>query len=336
MKGLCISGRSAYRLMPCNSTDFGSPPDCFSLDELIVSPCSLQTTTVRVIIELIVVSSGYAALEVLVLLWRKRRRGRAESTSSRPRERDRELELLPLNTEPTDSDRVQLLPRTSPEEEEDGVVESSKDADRTPSPRGSEKGLDPEGEDRTQTPTIAGRVETSDDGDGGIDEANQPEEDCPAECRICRMDETDGPLISPCECRGSIALVHTACLQQWVETRGESDQQLTCEVCHQPYRVSMKRQLICQFHKLCGVSSLGEYFSCTTMIIVMGFIPIMSWMLCMNKAQTDVNAMTFGDRASVASTELIMLVGFVVAMRKTFIHWRRANQVTRLVMDDPV
>ena len=35
------------------------------------------------------------------------------------------------------------------------------------------------------------------------------------ECRFCKEGPEAGTLISPCACKGSIALVHAHCLQAW-------------------------------------------------------------------------------------------------------------------------
>ena len=42
------------------------------------------------------------------------------------------------------------------------------------------------------------------------------EEEC---CRICMEGKESGRLISPCECSGSVSLIHTRCLEQWLELR---------------------------------------------------------------------------------------------------------------------
>ena len=38
-------------------------------------------------------------------------------------------------------------------------------------------------------------------------------------CRICMEGTESGRLISPCECSGSVSLIHTRCLEQWLEHR---------------------------------------------------------------------------------------------------------------------
>lgn len=52
------------------------------------------------------------------------------------------------------------------------------------------------------------------------------------ECRVCRSggDETR-PLYTPCNCSGSIGLVHQDCLEAWL-AHSKKD---TCELCYQKY-----------------------------------------------------------------------------------------------------
>ena len=64
----------------------------------------------------------------------------------------------------------------------------------------------------------------------------QEEEDEPTPCWICL--ETDGDLITPCNCRGSISKVHQECLVQWLSSsvmkREDWD---VCNHCKEKYRL---------------------------------------------------------------------------------------------------
>ena len=54
-------------------------------------------------------------------------------------------------------------------------------------------------------------------------------------CRFCweGEDETQIPLLRHCQCFGTNAYVHTDCLKEWIEVRGES----TCPLCKQTYLI---------------------------------------------------------------------------------------------------
>jgi hypothetical protein len=50
-------------------------------------------------------------------------------------------------------------------------------------------------------------------------------------CRICYETEEVGPLISPCDCRGSIQYTHKRCLYEWLVVDGRG----YCELCNCAY-----------------------------------------------------------------------------------------------------
>ncbi|KOC61075.1 E3 ubiquitin-protein ligase MARCH3, partial [Habropoda laboriosa] len=52
-------------------------------------------------------------------------------------------------------------------------------------------------------------------------------------CRICHTNTSKEPLISPCRCKGSLAYVHLACLERWLNQSCRS----YCELCRYHYNV---------------------------------------------------------------------------------------------------
>ncbi|CAL8350658.1 unnamed protein product [Merluccius merluccius] len=54
-------------------------------------------------------------------------------------------------------------------------------------------------------------------------------------CRICHEGGCLGELLSPCECSGTLAMVHRACLERWLTASNSSH----CELCH--YQFSLER-----------------------------------------------------------------------------------------------
>ncbi|MQL88023.1 hypothetical protein Taro_020576 [Colocasia esculenta] len=67
-------------------------------------------------------------------------------------------------------------------------------------------------------------------------EIDIPEEEEPliqtVECRICQEEDSIKNLDTPCACSGSLKYAHRACVQRWVNEKGD----LTCEICHEPYK----------------------------------------------------------------------------------------------------
>lgn len=81
------------------------------------------------------------------------------------------------------------------------------------------------------------------------------------ECRICGdgSREDMGDLISPCKCKGSLARVHTDCLEMWILARPNGNNQrdlLVCEICNGNYGVSLSRRLLCDFEHMCTWSTI--------------------------------------------------------------------------------
>ena len=72
-----------------------------------------------------------------------------------------------------------------------------------------------------------------------IAEASSQDE---GECWICYdCDETDaGHLISPCACKGGMALVHHNCLRKWLVQHSQVDK-VHCKVCKQKYKVEQQK-----------------------------------------------------------------------------------------------
>jgi len=61
-----------------------------------------------------------------------------------------------------------------------------------------------------------------------------------AQCRIC-YDEgilTD-PLISICECKGTVEFMHKTCFLKWMKYTTNEDTQKSCEMCKTPYTIQM-------------------------------------------------------------------------------------------------
>ncbi|CAL5222463.1 g4831 [Coccomyxa viridis] len=57
-------------------------------------------------------------------------------------------------------------------------------------------------------------------------------EACPPACRMCLEDASSGYLVAPCSCSGSLQWAHPACIQTWINEKGNK----TCEICRQPYK----------------------------------------------------------------------------------------------------
>nr|CAH7746245.1 unnamed protein product [Callosobruchus chinensis] len=52
-------------------------------------------------------------------------------------------------------------------------------------------------------------------------------------CRICHGGDSEDDLLTPCRCRGTVALVHLKCLERWLRESSHS----TCELCNHHYKI---------------------------------------------------------------------------------------------------
>ncbi|PSN48584.1 hypothetical protein C0J52_14661 [Blattella germanica] len=53
-------------------------------------------------------------------------------------------------------------------------------------------------------------------------------------CRICHEDDSNESLISPCECMGTLGLVHRSCLEKWLTASNTTE----CEICKFQFNTS--------------------------------------------------------------------------------------------------
>ncbi|ORD99302.1 MARH1 [Hepatospora eriocheir] len=80
-------------------------------------------------------------------------------------------------------------------------------------------------------------------------------------CRYCFLDGCEkNPLISPCNCNGSIRYVHRNCLNQWRYFYKDPSKLNICEQCHSEYSIVDEPFLIKLFIRLSSILVVG--FGC--------------------------------------------------------------------------
>ena len=75
-------------------------------------------------------------------------------------------------------------------------------------------------------------------------------------CRIC-LEEiyeeriSDSELITPCSCSGTLKYVHEKCINTWIDTKVENDEEgdiedfINCELCRTPIYFEAKTKITC-------------------------------------------------------------------------------------------
>lgn len=66
-------------------------------------------------------------------------------------------------------------------------------------------------------------------------DSNESEKITPNICRICYNGNEEEPLLSPCNCSGSIKCIHQSCLLKWLKARKP-----VCELCQYSYSILKK------------------------------------------------------------------------------------------------
>ncbi|EEC19943.1 membrane-associated RING finger containing protein, putative [Ixodes scapularis] len=76
-----------------------------------------------------------------------------------------------------------------------------------------------------------GRAEEGSPNDGSENETSSMGE--VSMCRICFRGARAGNLLSPCNCKGTIGLVHKECLEEWLSRRNTDE----CNICSFQFKV---------------------------------------------------------------------------------------------------
>lgn len=87
-----------------------------------------------------------------------------------------------------------------------------------------------------------------------------------ATCRICL--QSDGTLIEPCACKGSVAFIHSDCLEKWIKVKKNST---FCELCKTNYKLNSKFYLKMSFRSFFdGESFCGNL--CTFLLLFLFYL----------------------------------------------------------------
>ncbi|KAI1712770.1 RING-variant domain-containing protein [Ditylenchus destructor] len=161
-------------------------------------------------------------------------------------------------------------------------------------------------------------------------------------CRICYSGENSSlskygePLISPCNCRGSVGLYHYSCLKKWLHASGKT----VCEICQFPFNVKKTKPSVWSY--LNDNSALERKLLCTDILYfaVVTFLAFLSAAVCVSLAMDfmyDYKNQGFSEPRTDISTGLVVLtfillfaysVWMVITIsshRKSFRNWRNSH-----------
>lgn len=87
-------------------------------------------------------------------------------------------------------------------------------------------------------------------------------------CKICFDDEKQEEIISPCNCKGSMAYVHKSCLKEWLNVNKENDKYFTCSECKSPYKRETSEACDRRAKNMANLINVGNIF-CTSAFSMM-------------------------------------------------------------------
>ncbi|CAH0393063.1 unnamed protein product [Bemisia tabaci] len=153
-------------------------------------------------------------------------------------------------------------------------------------------------------------------------------------CRICHEDDSSEKLISPCECIGSMGVVHTSCLEKWLSTSNSDN----CEICKYNFRTKRRArpifQWFCNGQSIHGPHGFYGDILCLLLLTPLCFISVY---LC---GVGSIVYMKHGvwEGIGLAVLSAFLLITFIlwcfVTLRfhwRTLLTWRNTNQVVELM-----
>lgn len=96
-----------------------------------------------------------------------------------------------------------------------------------------------------------------------------PDDQTNISCRICFVGESQGKLISPCNCSGIVAYVHQKCLEKWLETK----QLDHCAICKMKLPIQRIKKSFCDWIQANNFG-VTELIKCTICWITYAIISI--------------------------------------------------------------
>ncbi|XP_046398866.1 E3 ubiquitin-protein ligase MARCHF2-like [Ischnura elegans] len=173
-------------------------------------------------------------------------------------------------------------------------------------------------------------------------------------CRICHEGENGGndssqyrntgrmsgePLISPCDCIGTLGLVHRSCLEHWLSASNLDH----CEICKFRFNTQRKSKPFCEWVRNGGGNGapgsgglLGDMM-CLTLLMPLCLVSVY---LCAMAAAVYLRHGVW-EGAGLAVLCCFLLLGFVgwcsITFRyhwSMFLRWKMVNQVVHLNLED--
>ncbi|CAG7731407.1 unnamed protein product [Allacma fusca] len=152
-------------------------------------------------------------------------------------------------------------------------------------------------------------------------------------CRICHDGDTSEALVAPCRCTGTVALIHTSCLEHWLTT-SNSDK---CEICNFSYKISKEPRPCSEY-----LNDTANQFNVRNLIADIICFFLLTPLLVVSTYLCFLGAKQYFLRERWEAVGLLILSIFLLAVYITWCHvttrfhisvwksWQRTNQQIRL------
>lgn len=153
-------------------------------------------------------------------------------------------------------------------------------------------------------------------------------------CRICHDGDKEEALLSPCNCSGSMQLVHKSCLEKWLST-SNSDH---CELCMKELPIRKEARPIWQWFSMAGSTNGPQgFYADLTCVILLTPLCLLSIYLCAIGA-ADYMKHGVWEGTGLAALSCFLLGTYIIWCYitikfhwQTVQSWRTSNQVIYLM-----
>lgn len=141
-------------------------------------------------------------------------------------------------------------------------------------------------------------------------------------CRICYDGDPDQALISPCNCTGTVGLVHAKCLSRWVT----ASRRTKCELCSADYRISRTLTNPATWMKGCRIETLEDRkcIQCVSCHLVVSVCFMWSLVAGIRDiVQSDDVFSLFVKLFICCVSGVSAVVIFVTGGKESYVHWTK-------------
>ncbi|CAF0874685.1 unnamed protein product [Adineta steineri] len=151
-------------------------------------------------------------------------------------------------------------------------------------------------------------------------------------CRICYSTSDLQSLIAPCQCSGTIGILHRNCLERWLEISNTTK----CEICQHEYDTVRYPKSLFYFF-INPLRSSDIRYLITDIILFIVLTIIVSWLIITNISKIKI-VKTFHDRISYIILPFAVIFIYIIWCWVSFRYhiqvikeWRSVNQPIRVI-----